>query len=239
MKNAAKAFFHRVRSRITSGIHFAFRRGRGSGLEWGNAQEWLCGHDVVSFDIFDTLVLRRCDQPADVFDAVGQKLGRDDFRRIRTEAEKTARQIAMRERGTLEVSIRDIYGVLEKEYGIPAEEGIDTEFQTELEYCFANPELLDVFQSLRQKGRTVVIVSDMYLPHGMMERLLEHVGYTGYEKLYVSCDYGRSKGDGSLFRLVQSEYRGRNIVHIGDNERSDVENARRCGIDSVLYTSRK
>ena len=53
----------------------------------------LC--DVISFDIFDTLLLRPFDNPKTVFFLVGEKLHCPSFTRYRVLAEKQARQEAM------------------------------------------------------------------------------------------------------------------------------------------------
>ena len=47
----------------------------------------LMEYDVISFDVFDTLLFRPFSRPEDLFYIVGQKLDYLDFRRIRMEAE--------------------------------------------------------------------------------------------------------------------------------------------------------
>lgn len=43
----------------------------------------LCKADIVSFDVFDTLILRPFSAPADLFYIIGEKLGIPDFRTLR------------------------------------------------------------------------------------------------------------------------------------------------------------
>ena len=40
--------------------------------------------EVISFDVFDTLIRRVTDEPETVFDIVGKQYGINDFRKIRT-----------------------------------------------------------------------------------------------------------------------------------------------------------
>ena len=51
-------------------------------------------HDVISFDIFDTLILRPFDDPKSVFFLLGEKNKCPGFKRYRILAEKLARQEA-------------------------------------------------------------------------------------------------------------------------------------------------
>ena len=130
-------------------------------------------YDVISFDIFDTLILRPFATPQALFMIIGKRLGRTEYYRIRVDAEKRAREIASVEKGNTEVTIDDIYSVIEQRTGIPKEEGIRTEIETELDYCFANPYMKRVFRLLQEHGKTIIIVSDMYLPQDLMARLLD------------------------------------------------------------------
>ncbi len=195
----------------------------------------LMQYDVISFDIFDTLILRPFAQPADLFMIVGKRLNRIEFYRIRTDAERRAREEAFLKTGTREVTIDDIYTVIEDRTGIPKELGIQTELQVELDYCFANPYMKRIYRMLREQGKTIIITSDMYLPHDLMEQILSNAGYTGYEKLYVSCDYRCSKRGGELYQIVKRDYPEKRIVHVGDNPVSDIKTAEQEGIDTRYY----
>ena len=192
-------------------------------------------YDVVSFDIFDTLVLRPVAAPTDLFMIVGKRLKQIEFQRIRTDAEKRAREAAFEKTGTYEVTIEDIYAIIEARTGIPKEKGIQCELQVELDYCFANPYMMRVYRMLQEQNKTIIITSDMYLPHDMMDQLLTKVGYTGYEKLYVSCDYGCNKRSGKLYQIVKNDYPGKRIIHVGDNPTSDMKSAETEGIDTYHY----
>lgn len=47
-------------------------------------------YDVISFDIFDTSLVRLTDAPEDVFDIVGKIIGDNSFRNKRIRAQKIA-----------------------------------------------------------------------------------------------------------------------------------------------------
>lgn len=193
--------------------------------------------DVVSFDIFDTLIFRSISIPTDVFLLVQEKLGIPDFKSMRIWAEAEARSRCFVKNGHYEVTLTDIWNVLSEELGCDVEEGMRLEVETELKVCYANPFMKEVWDRLRGLNKDIIIVSDMYLPSKAIEMILEKNGFTGYKKLYVSCEYGKNKASGSLFELVQSENSGKNIIHIGDNPRSDFEMARKNGFGVCPYTN--
>lgn len=201
----------------------------------------LMGFDVVSFDIFDTLILRPFLGPAEMFDLVAARLHFlgyfRSFKAIRIDAEKEARAESYSRTGTYEVNIFDIYKKIEKLTNIDANVGIETEFQVELDCCMPNPYMQRVFNILIAAGKRVIITSDMYYPADMMERLLLKCGYKGYEKIFVSCDYKCSKGKGILYDVIKRYADGGKIVHVGDNPRSDIDRARKAGIEAVYYRS--
>ncbi len=195
----------------------------------------LLNYDVVSFDIFDTLILRPFENPQDLFLITGNKLGLMNFKQIRADAERKARDKHLATDGNTEINIYDIYNLVARRTGIDVEKGIKAELETELEYCFANPYMKQVFKMLRDYGKEIVITSDMYIPHDMMTKIVEGCGYTGYSKLYVSCDYSCNKRNGGLFKNVINDHPGKSIVHIGDNYASDIQAAEKCGIEPVYY----
>ncbi|MBE6355008.1 hypothetical protein [Treponema sp.] len=195
----------------------------------------LLQYDVVSFDIFDTLILRPFAKPADLFMLIGHALEIPDFYQIRINAEKKVRHEKFEKIGNYEITISDIYKVIERRTGISADKGIQTELEYEKRYCFANPYMKRVYDMLVELGKKIIITSDMYIPGEQMKELLTSCGYTNYEKLYVSCDYGTSKRSGGLYEIVKSDYEGKAIVHVGDNYTSDINSANDCGLDTRFY----
>lgn len=193
-------------------------------------------YDVVSFDIFDTLIFRPFSDPTDLFFLIGCELNYMDFRRIRTQVENDARWEKFRKEESFEVTLEDIWKRMEKETGISAEKGMEVELQYELKYCYANPFMEKVFHELRNKGKRIVITSDMYLPQKFLIQMLEKNGYYGFEELFVSCEIGKCKGNGELFGYVKKQI-GENLTyaHVGDNKKSDIEMAEKQGFKALYY----
>lgn len=203
----------------------------------------LLGYDVVSFDIFDTLILRPFERPTDLFHMVGARLDYLDFARFRAETERKARQRKYKEEKTYEVTLEEIWEMMEEDVGIPKKEGMSAETEAELTYCFGNPYMLEVFRCLKARGNDapmLIAVSDMYLPSEVLRKLLDKCGFSGMEKIYVSCEQGGTKSDGSLYGKVRRKLEreaGRRLIfiHTGDNRVSDVEKAREKKWDAQHY----
>lgn len=196
----------------------------------------LSGYDVISFDVFDTLILRSFSKPTDLFFMVGQKLGYPDFERIRREMEQRARERKYKQCKHREVTFEDIWEVMEEETGILAETGGQTEWEAEMEYCFANPYFLEVVRELQKYHKKLVITSDMYLREKQIRELLAKAGYPEFDAYFVSCEYGKSKGEGTLYETVKEIY-GHELkyVHVGDNIYSDQKKADESGFSVISY----
>ncbi len=209
------------------------RSGRQSPREYARD---LMGYDLISFDIFDTLILRPFSDPTDLFFLVGRELHYPDFRRLRILAEQKARKRLVQEGKSPEASLEDIWREMETVTGIPARDGMLAEKKWEEACCEANPFFQQVFRLLKRQGKRVIAVSDMYLPESFLRRLLSRCGYEGFEQIYVSCETGKSKHDGSLYRAIREAYgAGCSILHIGDNPYSDQKQALANGFSTQLY----
>lgn len=194
------------------------------------------GFDVISFDIFDTLILRPFANPSDLFYLLEAELGQREFHKIRMECEKKAREKALLNRGNREVTIWDIYSEIEEITGISKEEGVRKEFELEKRLCFANPYMKRVIDILHSYGKPIYAVSDMYLPKDMMTELLEACGFSGFCDVIVSCDYNCNKHEnGTLYKILLRMIGGKSVIHVGDNWNADIIRAQEQGLDTHFY----
>ena len=198
--------------------------------------EELSRFDGVSWDVFDTLLLRCVDRPEDAFFLVGAKLGYPDFQRLRVEAERLARKRKEQARGTGEVTLREIWEQLERTTALDPDQGMAAELEVERALCRGNPYFLPVVERLRSLGKPLVLTTDMYLPGEFVQELVEQAGFGRFEGCLVSGEEGVSKGEGCLFhRLRQRFPPGALLAHVGDNPHSDGERARANGVTPFLY----
>lgn len=192
----------------------------------------LLNYDVISFDIFDTLILRNCTNPYDVYKFLAAKHKRVNFGKVRTEASQKTRST----KPSGEVTIYEIYEEVNKTLHLDVEECVRAEFEFDKQVCTANPYFVPILDALVRCGKEVIIVSDMYYSADMIRELLSCCGIKGFSKLYISCEYNMSKANGDLFEHVASNYDAQTkIVHIGDNYQHDVENSQRVDWDAFYY----
>lgn len=196
--------------------------------------KWLIDrHNIISFDVFDTLIKRNAAMPADLFQLVEILYNEShsarirEFKANRRLAEKQARFLSPAE----EVTIDEIYERLKAVY-VDADELKQLELQTERDYCQANPAVKKWFDYCVREKKKIVLISDMYLPKEFVVSLLRQCGYEHYEKIYLSSDYMLTKRTGHLYDAVLKETGAKphQILHFGDSRRYDMLNAAKKGI---------
>ncbi|MFC4800522.1 HAD family hydrolase [Neobacillus sp. GCM10023253] len=198
----------------------------------------LLDYDVISFDVFDTLLLRPFAEPHHLFMVVGDKLDCVNFMSIRMKAEKEARDRAEVMKGNREVSIYDIYEFIEQKTGIQGQYGVQAEWQTELEVCYANPYMKDVFEILKSQNKKIIAISDMYLTKSMIVQMLDKAGFGGFFDVFVSSENNGSKQDHQLFKkALQKLGKDIRIVHVGENIESDIKSAQELGLAARYYNN--
>ena len=185
-------------------------------------------HIAISFDVFDTLLIRKVAEPHDVFKIMEYKLEDKGFAQRRINAEAEARKKTCRE----EVTLLEIYAEGQIDPNL-----MSIEMDIEKEVLCLNPNIKPLFDYCKEKKRRIFIISDMYLPTEFIKGILNREGYTGWEQLYVSSKYGLTKGSGSLFEkfLKENNLNGCDVFHIGDSPWSDAKKPLEKGIKSYLY----
>jgi FMN phosphatase YigB (HAD superfamily) len=203
---------------------------------------------VVSFDVFDTVVARNVYHPQDLYSRIQKQLadpGNSEkycksiqhFPLNRIAAELKAReQLTGRE----EVTFDEIVAVLAEQCGLTPEsiKAIAAcEIEEEIKSVVPVEPLLSLVREMRQAGKQIVFVSDMYLPDNVIRKMLLRVGALEAEdKLYVSGSIGKKKSTGSLFRYIWDDLgiRPNQMIHLGDYLLSDYLIPRlKCGIRSI------
>ena len=201
--------------------------------------------NIVSFDIFDTLITRPFFYPRDLFkflDDDYRKLSKNisiDFSKIREEGEIQARTEAYKENKE-EVKLDRIYEIIQKEYDIP-KEVINIlkqkEIELELRFCKRRDTAYSIYKLAKYVGKKVICTSDMYLPLDVIKKILNKNGFTQIDKIYLSCEVMKTKATGNLYEYVINEENVKpgSIMHIGDNYKSDYEMAMTKEIESIYF----
>lgn len=195
----------------------------------------LLNSDIVSFDIFDTALVRKCGEPQEIFKIIEETQPLAGFKRERVMAEEKARRTF-----GARTNLSDIYKKLEEVYGeVRSKELLRKELEVETENLIMNARIHSLYKKLQNKEIPVFFVSDMYLSSSFLAKILKDNGYGGSPLIIVSNEYGSEKRDGSLYEclkpLLKNRFPGkRSYRHVGDSVRADFFEARIHGIKSFL-----
>jgi hypothetical protein len=178
---------------------------------------------IRSFDIFDTILGRRCGLPINLFQQVERETGFLDFVSHRLTAEGALQQ------RRVSYNLSDIYHEFAAQQGIPKtvrDRLEESEFQAELRNAFL---IQDNYHKVRHGD---ILISDMYLDYNQIRSLLRAAGFDRDCQIYVS---NGGKADGSIWPTIKAKYEIEE--HIGDNPQSDVATPRTFGIPTQIVTN--
>ncbi len=206
--------------------------------ELGSYKELIDDSEIISFDIFDTLITRRLSDPSVVFDVVEYRFTKNETAAVSLIKERmdTAGKILNSYKGTRDdISIDEIYN------SMPFYRNATIEKDTEVQMCVPHPLGLKLYQYARQKNKRIYIASDMYLDQGTIESILVKCGITHWDELFLSSTIGKKKDTGKLFPhlLTKAKHLGMepiDILHIGDNWVGDIYKAKKAGIKAIRFS---
>ena len=226
-------YFHSIYTKMKSSNFFMMEEMRRS----------ICDPkiQVVSFDVFDTLVLRPFYAPKDLFrflsddfNRLAQNISYVSFEQLRVHAEKHCRDRLCADRcGNEEITLDEIYTCLTKEYGLDntiAEQMKALEIEAEKRFCYARRTAKELYALAKHLGKKVIAVSDMYLPEKTVTEILANCGYA-MDEVFVSSAHRTAKRSGNLYKYATKKFglpKGA-FFHIGDNYESDVVQAKKAG----------
>lgn len=208
----------------------------------------LSQYQFISFDIFDTLLVRNFWEPGDLFVllddyycSLGHKVSSKRFSAIRVHAEEQVRNILSKCNPSYQdITFDEIYDYIERTNRLSCEDILKIkEYELDLEfmYCRARESIKELYNYAIELGKKIICISDMYLPREVIERLLKHNGYNFFDKIFISSEIRLTKYTGSLFiyALRKLGVEPSQVLHIGDNLEVDKINAEKAGIQAIYY----
>lgn len=193
-------------------------------------------HDIISFDVFDTLLMRKTLYPDQIFEIMedrAKKYGIDLLGFVHS------RKIAEAPLWSGKFQFKDIYKRLQDMLRLSDDQRdwlMNLEINTEKSCIIPRHDMVDAFNYAKVQGKYIVLVTDMYHSKETITEFLEGIGITGYDEIFISAEYGHSKA-GGLFLDVKKKCGEGTILHIGDNPNADVKPAMQNGIDTFLIES--
>ncbi|GAA3946044.1 hypothetical protein GCM10022230_15720 [Pseudoclavibacter caeni] len=195
--------------------------------------------EVVSFDVFDTLLQRPLARPADAFAVL-----RDAVREqgvvlpLTWPQERRAAESRAYQRAGVGpyITIDDIYDELVRRGSLSEGDRqcvLEQELEIEAGLLRSTRRGRTLFDLARASGADIVLLSDMYLPEVTIAQALRSAGYGEWSSLEVSGYAKRAKYDGTAFRHLREQYPERHLVHVGDSAHADVRQAHVFDIDTV------
>lgn len=211
---------------------------------------------IVSYDVWDTILRRRCDP-----NAVKVHAARDLLMRLGSAVRPHLRDpwilFHLRQSVEREIGAESQSRGLDDEYALhdvlirlldrAAGPGtsmdaalVDDLMRAEIEHekrvVFADPLIEARIRADDAQRR--IFVSDFYLGKQVICELLDHVGLGAhFHDGYVSCEAGFNKRSGRLFGYVMQRERieAAQLAHHGDNAHSDVKMPQALGIQATHY----
>ncbi len=179
-------------------------------------------HPIRSFDVFDTLIARRCVEPARLLEQLEVEAGIPGLAIARQNADRHLWGLGR------PYVLRDLWHEVGRSLGM---DGIATERLLQLEVRLEHDEAIPITANLAQVQDGDILVSDTYLPADIVRSLLCRCGLDKQVSVVVSND-GKFRGWVWPKLLAQTGVRH----HLGDNPQSDGHTPTTAGIQTALYS---
>ena len=193
--------------------------------------------EVISVDLFDTLIMRRTLFATDVIELTDEKLKEqgiviEKFCDRRLESEKYLSQ------QTASTLVK-IYEYMLEKYDIQnvtAQQLAELEWKLDYELVVPRREICEAAAQAYEGGKAVYIVSDTYYTKQQLVQLLDKCKITKYTQVLASCEYRTGKTQ-QLFEVLKKRLDGKSCIHIGDDDIADIQSARKYGISACKIYS--
>ena len=208
------------------------------------SEKVLDNYEIISFDLYGTLINRLVQESTDVFKILENRFlaiyGKhiDGFMSKRIDAERFVRS---KQKGN--INLNGIYARIEGLSEKDKRKCIDLEKRIEYDLAYPNRVGVELYRNSIKNNKRTIIITDMYLPEDLIRKILEKCGIKKVERIYISGYIGKSKADkGALFKTVSMDLKvsPEKILHIGDNYKSDIINARKEQMNTKwIYNNRE
>lgn len=197
-------------------------------------------HEVISFDIFDTILMRKVSQPSDIWKIIQRYNEKEHL--------WEGNFFEERQKAMVQISIDNPFYNLEELYfqfqkNTDCDDKIRNDFfQLELEceknFIVPRHNMNIILKQTLMMGKRVYLISDMYLSSDFIRELLKNNDLPDDLPIWISCERKALKADGKLWEQYKAELGNLSALHIGDNMDADIKWAEDFGIKTFhVYSS--
>lgn len=107
------------------------------------------------------------------------------------------------------------------------------EVEVELRHQYKITKTIEILKKFKAKGKKIYLLSDFYMGKECFKHFFDKHGIVDlFENVFVSCDYNLNKSSGTIYSRVIEELgvSSSECMMIGDNEISDIQNAKKNGL---------
>lgn len=206
---------------------------------------------VISFDVWDTLIKRKCN-PEEIKLFTARYLLFKYESKIREEYRDS--YIILKTRNCIEFEICkenekkgkdgecriiDVFNNLQKKIFKKEEDSIAIELlRIEIEHekkmIYVNEKVLDILE--KYKDLKMYCISDFYMDKNSLKEILDStILKNRFEEIYSSADFLLNKKSGNLYKKFEEDLKisPNAHIHVGDNEFSDIQVAKKMGIETI------
>lgn len=184
--------------------------------------------DVISFDLFDTLIMRKTLYFEDLLEIIAHEIGKNglkiqDFvtKRLKAEIELSREKVP---------SLQEIYSYMLHDFELKYIDKLTAiEYENDKKILIARTDMVDLLNYSLKEGKKVCITTDTYYSEEQIRGIIKKCGINADVDVLTSCDNKTSKSQ-NLFEVLKNKFSETRIVHIGDDEKADVESAKEHGI---------
>ncbi len=210
-------------------------------------------YEIISFDIFDTLVYRKF-LGLDEIQVLSAKFLQKyvngdsaDFRRIiflRSHISNLLKDSFLL--NTQEPNLNQVFSRIVSGNGLSGKDlddaihsCVEFEFNIDRLNIASIPGAAECLVELKSKNKKIIAISDMYFTQEQVQTILEQNNLMKYiDRLYVSSSHKKTKQTTDLYRFVVDDLKvdASDVMHIGDNFSSDYLNANKVGKKGFHFT---
>lgn len=206
--------------------------------------------NYILFDCFDTLICRDCSinhlrylWAKELVKELDYLFSVKTLYEVRQLAEQNCQMNSLGNEYTFNDVVMEIYNRLKLinnnfkiSYKLFVNKNIILEVNLEKEHQYLNHYMKEVLDFCKNNKYQIIMVSDFYFNRNIMSDFLQNLNILDYFKqIYISCDYKKSKHNLDLYELVldKENIEPEKSIMIGDNEVSDIINAKKYKINTI------